>query len=360
MQSFNISSAVKSSSPKSLSNEALIRNTHALVAEERRLTTEILWYLHEIQVRRLYAEKGFASLFEYAVQVFGYSEAAAGRRIAAMKLLVDIPEIEPALQRGEVSLSTLSTIQSFIQRKNQQSKDRKSNALPVSKSEKKELVLALRGKSRRECEKHLIALDPAAATPKERERVVSSTQTEIRFIADDELLKKFQKIKELDGHILSNPSYLEFFHRIADLVIKELDPSLRSRSSKTSSQASPAEITKPIATPKNSPKLTTPPAELTSANLFDGDQEAAQNSRYIPSELKRQIWKRDDGRCQFISADGKTCGSRFALEIDHIVPVAWDGKTELKNLQLLCRTHNCFKALSQLGPAVMQSHINLT
>jgi hypothetical protein len=49
--------------------------------------------MHEIQVRRLYAEKGFASLFEYAVQGLGYSEAAAGRRIAAMRLLVDVPEI---------------------------------------------------------------------------------------------------------------------------------------------------------------------------------------------------------------------------------------------------------------------------
>jgi hypothetical protein len=98
MQSINISSAIKSSSPKSpspkdLSNEALLRNTHALVAEERKLTTEILWHMHEIQVRRLYAEKGFASLFEYAVQGLGYSEAAAGRRIAAMRLLVDVPEI---------------------------------------------------------------------------------------------------------------------------------------------------------------------------------------------------------------------------------------------------------------------------
>lgn len=100
-------------SPKDLSNEALLRTTQSLVAEERKLTTEILWHLHEIQVRKLYAERGYGSLFDYAVQALGYSEAAAGRRIAAMRLLVDVPEIEPALQKGSVSLSTLSTIQSL-------------------------------------------------------------------------------------------------------------------------------------------------------------------------------------------------------------------------------------------------------
>src|SRR3989442_1567204 len=111
---------------KSLSNETLLRNTQNLVAEERRLTTSILWHLHEIQMRRLYAEKGYGSLFEYAVQALGYSEAAAGRRISAMRLLAEVPEIEPALKDGSVNLSTLSTIQNFFQRKEE----------PISKQEK--------------------------------------------------------------------------------------------------------------------------------------------------------------------------------------------------------------------------------
>jgi 5-methylcytosine-specific restriction endonuclease McrA len=80
------------------------------------------------------------------------------------------------------------------------------------------------------------------------------------------------------------------------------------------------------------------------------------NPRYISAELKRQIWKRDHGRCQFKSPDGKLCGSQFALQIDHILPVAWNGQTVLNNLQLLCRTHNQFKALMQLGPSVMERH----
>jgi 5-methylcytosine-specific restriction endonuclease McrA len=265
-------------------------------------------------------------LFEYAVQALGYSEAAAGRRIAAMRLLVEVPEIEPALHKGEVSLSTLSTIQHFIQRKEE----------PVSREEKKELVFALQGRSRRECEKELARLDPVAALPSEKERVLSPTQTEIRFVADDSLMDKLKSIRELDAHVQSNPSYLELFHRMADLVLKELDPAA---------------------------KKVTPPAELNSSVEKDSKVELAKthssNARTVPAALKRAVWTRDQGRCTYHSPDGRRCSSRFALEIDHRKPLALGGKTELSNLRLLCRAHNQQQAIALLGRRVMGLYLRM-
>jgi hypothetical protein len=305
---------------KSLSNEVLLQNTQALVAEERKLTTQVLWHLYEIQRRRLYAERGHGSLFEYAVQCLGYSEAAAGRRIAAMRLLAEVPEIEPALQKGDVSLSTLSAIQHFIQRKEE----------PVSREEKKELVFALQGKSRRECEIELARLDPVAATPNEKERIISPTQTEIRFVADEALMEKLKSIRELDAHILDNPSYLELFHRIADIALKELDPSASKK-------------------PVQKKTATTPPAELA---------QAQPRSRYIPTSLKREVWKRDQGKCTYKSPDGKCCESRFALEIDHMQPWSMGGQTVIGNLRLLCRAHNWQQAFAKLGAQVMGAYLS--
>jgi hypothetical protein len=310
---------------KSLSNDVLLETTHTLVAEERKLTTKILWHLHEIQCRRLYAEKGYGSLFEYAVQSLGYSDAAAGRRIAAMRLLVEVPEIEPALEKGKVSLSTLSTIQHFIQRKEE----------PVSREEKKELVFALQGKSRRECEKELARLDPVAAMPVEKERVLSPTQTEIRFVADDSLIEKLKAIRELDAHVQKDPTYLELFHRMADLVLNELDPRAKK-------PAPPAE-----------PEVSSQKVAITQTT------REPSKTRYIPESLKREVWKRDQGLCTYQSPDGKRCKSRFALQIDHKIPLAWDGKTELANLQLLCRTHNQFKAIQQFGEEKMRPFLKV-
>ncbi|MDR3606727.1 MAG: hypothetical protein P4M08_05015 [Oligoflexia bacterium] len=256
-----------------VSDSILLEKTKSLVREERNLTTSILWHLHEIQKRRLYAEQGYASLFDYCVRALGYSEAAAGRRIAAMRLLVEVPEAETLLRSGAVNLSTLCAVQGFVQRKEES----------TSKSEKLKIVIALQGMSRRECEKHLVALCPEAAPPAERERVISATETEIRFVADDALMDKLKRIRDLDAHVNDDPSYLELFHRLADLALKKLDPEKRKE------PAPPAESQRK---PGNAPA--TPHA----------------NSRFIPVALKREVWERDQGICAYQSPDGHTLCAR--------------------------------------------------
>jgi len=260
---------------------------------------------------------GYASLFEYAVQALSYSEAAAGRRISAMRLLVEIPEIESALKSGQVNLSTLCAIHGFAQRKEE----------PISKDQKRDLVFAMQGKSRRECEKELAALDPVAAAPKERERVVSPELTEIRFVADDTLMEKLKRIRELDAHVIRDDSYLNLFHRMADLVIKKLDP---------------VKKLDPLTAPESHEP--TPPAE-------------SVDPRAISATLKRAVWRCDGSRCTYVSSDGRRCSSRYRLEMDHKIPVSLGGKGTFDNLRLLCRAHNQHQAIVRLGPLVMASYM---
>ena len=66
-------------------------------------------------------------------------------------------------------------------------------------------------------------------------------------------------------------------------------------------------------------------------------------SRYIPAAVKREVWRRDQGCCSYVDPySGRRCGSRYRLEIDHIVPFALGGATELFNLRLRCRAHHSF------------------
>lgn len=83
---------------RNLNDSELLNRTRHLVDEERRITTSLLHHLREIETRKLFLERGFASLFEYLVQGFDYSEAAAQRRISAMRLLKELPEIENKIQ----------------------------------------------------------------------------------------------------------------------------------------------------------------------------------------------------------------------------------------------------------------------
>jgi 5-methylcytosine-specific restriction endonuclease McrA len=154
-------------------------------------------------------------------------------------------------------------------------------------------------------------------------------------VADDSLIEKLKAIRELDAHVQKDPTYLELFHRMADLVLNELDPRAKK-------PAPPAE-----------PEVPSQKVAITQTT------REPSKTRYIPESLKREVWKRDQGLCTYQSPDGKRCKSRFALQIDHKIPLAWDGKTELANLQLLCRTHNQFKAIQQFGEEKMRPFLKV-
>ena len=53
----------------------------------------------------------------------------------------------------------------------------------------------------------------------------------------------------------------------------------------------------------------------------------------ISSNVKREVWRRDQGRCA-------RCGSRENLEYDHIIPVAKGGSNTARNIELLCQECN--------------------
>ena len=107
---------------KRLSNYKLLSQTKTLVQKERKLNIFILQHLQEIELRKLYLEKGFSSLFDYAVRELGYSSGAAYRRIKAMRLCRDIPETKAQIELGKLNLSTASKLQSFFERQNEKQK----------------------------------------------------------------------------------------------------------------------------------------------------------------------------------------------------------------------------------------------
>jgi len=56
----------------------------------------------------------------------------------------------------------------------------------------------------------------------------------------------------------------------------------------------------------------------------------------IPESLRNQVFERDDYKCV-------KCGATERLQLDHIIPFSKGGKTELDNLETLCKTCNLKK-----------------
>ena len=94
-----------------LSDRELLRETSNLVRHERHLQGAIIDHLAEIEARGLYLERGFSSLFDYAVRELGYSDAAAARRIGAMRLCADQADAREGLRNGSLTLSAAAELQ---------------------------------------------------------------------------------------------------------------------------------------------------------------------------------------------------------------------------------------------------------
>jgi len=69
------------SSLKKKSNPTLILDLKELVSRERQLLTEVLHHLRKVEIRQIYLERVYSSLWAFATEELGYSESAAQRRI---------------------------------------------------------------------------------------------------------------------------------------------------------------------------------------------------------------------------------------------------------------------------------------
>jgi hypothetical protein len=79
------------------------------------------------------------------------------------------------------------------------------------------------------------------------------------------------------------------------------------------------------------------------------EKAAPFDPRAISAETRRGVWKRDGGRCTFVSADGHRCESRWRLELDHVRSPHHGGTANADDLRLRCRTHNLLYAEQVFG-----------
>lgn len=307
---------------KNLSDEMLISTSDRLVQEERERLTVLLHHLKEIEARRLFSSMGYKSLFDYATKRWGYSEDQAARRIAAMRLLKDLPQIEEKITDGTLNLTVLGKAQTLFRQ------EKKNN--PFSSEQKLEILEKLENKSTREAEKIVLQLSsqPGKFQP-EKVRQVSDNLVELKLITSEKTFEKIEKLKGLLAHSSPNISTADLIDKLCDLGLQKWDLGALKREVKTKDKAFANAAVLPAAPKKR--RATTQKSKRT----------------YISIQAKREIWRKAQSQCEI-------CKSNYALEIDHIKPLAQGGTNKPTNLRLLCKSCNQRQAIEKLGGEQMQ------
>jgi hypothetical protein len=79
-------------------------------------------------------------------------------------------------------------------------------------------------------------------------------------------------------------------------------------------------------------------SERSSDNINNKKEIDLEHTRLIPSEVKKEVWKRDGGKCVL-------CESKKNLHFDHDLPFSKGGTSlTVKNIRLLCAKHNLAKS----------------
>ncbi len=330
-------SLVKQSSLKHLSSSELLNNTRTLAAEERRITLQLIEHLKEIDSRMLYAELGFESLFAFVVRHLGYSEGSAHRRIAAMRLLKEVPEVREKLESGALTLTNAAKIQVALRATEKarfEIKDASNSRLEVAL--KTEIIEACSNLSQNECDQVLFQKLPGLSEqlPQEKVRRVDTHKTEIKLLVTDDLLEKVQKLNLMLSHTNPGQKILNLFERLVD---QELERQEKKRSFKTTPVSHPAAGQfKRVLSGKHGQRSESSP------------QTIPTFTKAIPVKTRRLIFVRAGSKCEF-----PNCNSTYQLQIDHRQPRALGGDHSPENLRVLCRVHNFHEARRLLGAEKM-------
>ena len=309
-----------------LSDHELLRQTSTLVRHERHLQGAVIDHLSEIEARRLFLQRGCSSLFDYAVRELGYSDAAAGRRIGAVRLCADQPDARERLRDGSLTLSAAAELQWAFDRQRRRgsisgtvsrapagsapenaaaTEDPAGSALPVSVAPdgpltdampprtsvapaspplvldaagRQKLMEDAAGKSARQVRRMLADLDPELATPADRMRPLGDGRYELKALIDADCHQGLEQLRGLLSHVDPPMTVGQLVGRIVQEALDRHDPSRPPRRPRTGSRsaegdAKPASASKEQAAPEPghastvpdtaSPAGTTPTAEWT-------------------------------------------------------------------------------------------------
>jgi 5-methylcytosine-specific restriction endonuclease McrA len=353
-----------------LSHRALLLDLRTSKGSESRSTAVVLSRIGEVDARELYLQEGYPSMYRFLVHDLNYSEGAAYKRLYAARAARKFPLLYLAVAEGKLHLSGVVLLSRYLTEANVgdlvHAASHKTKAeieqLIANRFPRRDLPERLQviapppawlaelspGKVEADsspcpapsvelslgkvdaasapcvapCPAPAVQLSPgtvAPPTPPSRMTPLAPQRYGFQFTGDQETRELYDDVRALLSHQIPDGEMAQVFKRALQLAKAELE--------------------------KRKYAMTDRPGRL----------RDSKPARHISAETRREVHERDEGRCAFVSENGKRCDSRHMVEFDHDVPRACGGESTPENLRLLCRAHNQHKAKRELGAEFMDA-----
>jgi len=352
-------------SRSSLADGVLLRTLAAVVTQDRVTTAEMLALIAEVDRRGAFRDEGYSSMYRYCVEKLRMSEDVAYKRILTARASRRFSAILAAIAEGSLTISTVALLRNHLKTVHAEAllkaaagKSRsevelliaewfpradvpatvvpiathalegtlaQSDGLTLSEAPAQPVAnmegLPVPGRVNADVEEPSPAssVHPAPPMPQRRVAPLSPGRFELRLTISKEMHDKLRRAQELLSHSVPSGDIPQLLERALDELIAKQE---KLRFAAT-----------------DSPRAAGRPS---------------RSQRYIPADMRREVRKRDDDRCTYVSPDGHRCEERRFLEYDHKVPLARGGKTCVENLRLRCRPHNQLEAERVFGAGFME------
>jgi hypothetical protein len=328
---------------KGLTDTELLKRIERIFVLEKKCGDAILLGLKEIKTRRLFITAGYSSLFEMLIKFYKLSETMAYQKISTLKLIESVPLAQEALLNNQVSSSTLAEVQSFI------NKTEKTSETKMPAYEKEKLVNEILDKTLKQTKEILGDKNPELALPPDREKTLTSEITLLQIKVERETMTLLNELKSLLSHQIPDGNLKDLLKTMAEISIEEI----KKRKGINENKRGTLEEISELKLEKNAIEKIEQQIESCTINLEKSPilaKPCIKRSRHIPSEVKRDIFSRAKGHCEYIHLEnGERCQSRHQLEFDHAQSFSQGGSHDPSNISLKCRAHNLYRTKETHG-----------
>jgi 5-methylcytosine-specific restriction endonuclease McrA len=342
-----------------------------LLAREHGAMADFLVALADFDRQKLWRELDYTSLWYYLHRELGLSKGGATFRKAAVELVQRYPEVVEPLRDGRLCISSVVelarvitpenravVLPRFFHRSFREAKVLSAELKPAAVVPQRDVVTMLRApalaeSTPRELDLHggavmssnidvaVQAPEPNSANPGEalatlRQDAASRTAPEFALAAPPTRRDPVEPLAA-DAYRL----HLTVSRKVMDKIEAARDALSHSRPNASLEEILEAGLDLVLAAQAKRNGLVEKPLKTPRASTGD----------HIPAHVRREVWKRDEGRCQWSFESGEICGSTYMVEVDHLHPKALGGAPTVENCRLACFGHNQLHARRAFGDA---------